>query len=66
MQVCAKISKDTIKFILKIIYKITKHYCMWYQDNFSYQAIDWDHLLDEWNDMCDGAIEEIKDKDELL
>lgn len=50
MHVFAKISKDTIKFILKIIYKISKLYCMWYQDNFSYQAIDLDDLLDQWND----------------
>lgn len=68
MHVCTKISKATLKFILKIIYKITKYYCMWYQDNFSYEAIDWDHLLDEWNGLnenpdMDAFYEHLREKE---
>ena len=44
------ISKETIKYILKIIYKITRSYCIWYKINFPERVIDWDRPADEWND----------------
>lgn len=51
MQVCAKISKATLKIILKIIYQITYHYCIWYQYNFPHfeESVS-DHPLDEWSE----------------
>lgn len=47
------ISKETIKYILKIIYKITRSYCIWYKHNFPDRVIDWDRLFDEWNDLME-------------
>lgn len=45
------ISKETIKYILKIIYKITRSYCIWYKINFPDRVIDWDQLFAEWNEL---------------
>lgn len=50
MRVVANVSKTTIKLILKIIYKITKLYCIFYSNNFPEEENDWDDLLDRWID----------------
>lgn len=46
MRLAGKISKVTIKYILKIIYKITKTFSIWYEINFPRETeIDWDELF---------------------
>ena len=50
MRVIASIPKETIKLILKIIYKIAKYYSIFYEDNFA-DGTAADDPVDRWSEI---------------